>query len=1351
MMQSFLKVLGESKKDILNYPDTETPLDPVLTKMEPWPSLFFILDDQNQRRYFGRGEMVNGRTVRDQERLRWGAQSKGGIDSQPPMRKHGWKLFRIFINHRLYKLDEESLLDFFVDETCRTLLLVGSGGSPQKAGGSSHNIPSVHVKEKIIGRMSHDQTLNHMNRTMIEAAMNNRCISIWLGAETYNYIRKMKKVAHLSLPYMNKEDFYHLGYFEVKSHHSSEPRTIESINNDRLRLLEQSHISIDIQQQMKKRWAEGHVLLIRCTLLDDELLDCLPMMCSKKKMLVSRRALRQIIVLDTPQNKVLIKCERWHLSSALGLEKSDISTEDNVSLLKFPISRDHVRDEHMLSATFRDELNSTPVFTPLPTQQFRAVMQNQIPKIFHSHDNFDYHEIRRSASKLEWTADSAYKALVHLLSSKEKLKLITLLNKDIGNKGDTNESVSQEQGQGNPYVNVRKDEEYVLGIWQNGNGGLGACDALAGCKHPTGQIRKKYQCKECKRQLHPSIFGCSETIGEDEDGPVRCKDGCYSGVNTAEKMHDESELGDETDARVERNLTLKQPVNFLSAGSLENKPSDISSIRDVICVPPGNNEHQVYNALEVEYTPDDAEHTDTMVERIKYINELIVDNAAFLEEQLMRPLSLKTKVAMKDIAQMMPFVSAACNARALGKSIIQNDHNKAYEAHPLQARSLSCCLQNHPLGHPNPVMDPICVYSRIGKLIEKSRLGDSVVTFPVPDIYTEEFSDDCLKALLLSFVGRPQFLNSFWGELDNNRMLPGHRDAETLRLHIENIQKTGIKVSQIFTTQYNVQEELKSYPTFLAFVDSYSRDHNSFFQQRVITPAKYKEGMGCMERRLFLDNWVELIGTCIPGGTSRNNSLLFHVYKAMTSLECLYGVLFSEESLHSLPVGYGAKECWDNIDLDSILDFGDTTRNVKHLINIIQKVIPQVSCWLESSMEKESTDETAISITEFATTAQNNGNAEEPGVTITASHDTEHASLIGGDGIRRTGKQVEDNFRDTNDEKTHTILNNHYWDNLLKGLLTLQSESEMVESECNVIEDAVKAIHKMIQWEEALLKKDETEQVKSYWDQIMTNTQSIIVMEHYHALDDWELKCMLIEKNDKGDLIDMVTKQPVGVKVIDITYCEGFRNLKLLTDASLISVYPTLDKPWTHPLKNQTEEFQLTNDTNLYTVIQNGHQAFCENAGYSMDWDEIKKWPPDVFLVDFEKRKKADPTYTEVEGLLIHRVRASKKRKWRGARKSYPAKQKPLKKKTQSSRKPVASINRYGRRLPVTRKEDEYSDCCSKSDSDTTDADDNEDTCSLPDNVSHTGYSNQPTVRTPGVTNSYSLRRVITRPSRYSS
>jgi hypothetical protein len=231
VMESLNKLLSTTTNE--DTQDNHSLKDPLLSNLEPSPSLFFLLDEEGNRRYLGRGEIIYGKLVRDQERIRWGAQSKGGIDSKPSMRKHGWKLFRVFINHRLYKLDEESLIHFLGDTNCRSLLLIGSGGSPQKAGGSSHNIPSIHREERIIGSMSHDQRMNHMNQTMIEAAMNNQCISIWLGAETYNYLQMRKELASVNLPEMNDDDFYHLGYFEVGAYFSSQPKTLKELQKER--------------------------------------------------------------------------------------------------------------------------------------------------------------------------------------------------------------------------------------------------------------------------------------------------------------------------------------------------------------------------------------------------------------------------------------------------------------------------------------------------------------------------------------------------------------------------------------------------------------------------------------------------------------------------------------------------------------------------------------------------------------------------------------------------------------------------------------------------------------------------------------------------------------------------------------------------------------------------------------------------------------------------------------------------------------------------------------------------------------------------------------------------------------
>ena len=52
----------------------------------------------------------------------------------------------------------------------------------------------------------------------------------------------------------------------------------------------------------------------------------------------------------------------------------------------------------------------------------------------------------------------------------------------------------------------------------------GRCSLGEGCKFPLGELRPRYKCIHCHRQLHPSSMGCSES--PEEDGRVRCKGGC---------------------------------------------------------------------------------------------------------------------------------------------------------------------------------------------------------------------------------------------------------------------------------------------------------------------------------------------------------------------------------------------------------------------------------------------------------------------------------------------------------------------------------------------------------------------------------------------------------------------------------------------------------------------------------------------------------------------------------------------------------------------------------------------------------------------------------------------------------
>jgi hypothetical protein len=207
-----------------------------------------------------------------------------------------------------------------------------------------------------------------------------------------------------------------------------------------------------------------------------------------------------------------------------------------------------------------------------------------------------------------------------------------------------------------------------------------------------------------------------------------------------------------------------------------------------------------------------------------------------------------------------------------------------------------------------------------------------------------------------------------------------------------------------------------------------------------------------------------------------------------------------------------------------------------------------------------------------------------------------------------------------------------------------------------------------------------------------------------------------------------------------------------LTDASLISVYPTLDKPWTHPLKNQKSELDITNDTKLHGVIEIGHSKFCDNAGYSMDWDGIKKWPPDVFLVDFEKRKKVDPGYTEVERIPLRRVRATKRGRSRVTKKNGSVGKVLPNKRRRGAQKPVKDVRSSRKRLPFTKQtSDEESSSGDIVCSDSSDDGDSDGGDSISNRGSDDEKQDSTNIRMNIDDSGYQLRSVINRPLRYKS
>jgi hypothetical protein len=971
---------------------------------------------------------------------------------------------------------------------------------------------------------------------------------------------------------------------------------LKEIQREFLSVVEQN-IPIDIQKQRMKRWSECHAVVIRCTLLPDDLLDCLPMMCSQKKRLVSKRPLRQIVVLDRPKMKVQIKCHREDLSQKLCLQEKASDGADSEDRV-VPIGIDDLLEEHMKSPHLWDESHSIEIFNPKDHEKSVAIIDHCIHKQFDTEDSFLQYDVQRRASSITWTAEMVYKTFGCILSSDQKRDLIQLLQKDI-----SQENLPTENDGGDELSHGNDSDTSIL----------------------------------------------HQVIADRE-----------------QDIHQEKDTEEEAPTCLEQFIDTSRPsIEIINNQSSIQEVMELSKESESNDVDERTTESVIQNTDRLEETvheyEDDAPYTREDIQNIKAeVRDLLLDYSAQLEKQLQTPLQMHSKVSMNDIAHMMPFISEAANARALGLSKIYNPSLKYEEAHPLQARSLSCCLQTHPIGHANWIMDPISVYSQVGKILNNSVDTDSnITTFPTPQLSSVEFSNDCLQGLLLSFVCRPQFLNSYYKMDPDHRLLPENSDISRLVEHIERIESTGIKPTQIFTTQYDIQEELASFSTFREFIRKYSEVHQSSFYHSVIELAqKQVAGQTILDRKLVLENWMKLVLECIPGGSSRKNQLLFHVYKAMTSVESLYGLVFGDETLDSLPIGYGAKECWDNIDLEELMNFKTKEKNIVHLPRVIDYIITYVLPHLQHLGE-----------TDVEEHNQSPDQEEDPPNNQTR--------------FEQQDKDPIDTIPAKNLDSSNTrFLEESYW----KSLHTEISNLDLQTGNDNSYEDLFQRIKRdvlnVIQLESSNTTHAKKE-IPVFWDQIMTETQSYIVMEHYRSLDDWELTCMLLRKDDNGDLIDVVTEQPMGVRLIDVTFCEGFRNLKLLSDASLISVYPVLDKPWTHPLKNQNSALDMDTDLKLHSSVKNAHTVYKDNVGYSMNWNEIKIWPPDIFLVPFEKLKKTDPNYEEIETS----PRSKRKTRPKPSTKSKRTKSNPGLHRPQPS-----TTTRKRRRLPIRRREEEEED-----------------------------------------------------------
>jgi hypothetical protein len=149
-------------------------------------------------------------------------------------------------------------------------------------------------------------------------------------------------------------------------------------------------------------------------------------------------------------------------------------------------------------------------------------------------------------------------------------------------------------------------------------------------------------------------------------------------------------------------------------------------------------------------------------------------------------------------------------------------------------------------------------------------------------------------------------------------------------------------------------------------------------------------------------------------------------------------------------------------------------------------------------------------------------------------------------------------------------------------------------------------------------RKGKKKQKPRYWDEVMTKTEAKNMMDRIKQLSDWQLKCMLMTRNNHGEIIDMITKEPVGYRAIDVFFCECYRVIKKRSRTYNISAIPRLDLSYGHPFKFSNNKLSMSIDIRFQRLTKAAHDVFKKWCGYSQEWSEIKQIPPSVFCTDSE-------------------------------------------------------------------------------------------------------------------------------------
>jgi hypothetical protein len=150
-------------------------------------------------------------------------------------------------------------------------------------------------------------------------------------------------------------------------------------------------------------------------------------------------------------------------------------------------------------------------------------------------------------------------------------------------------------------------------------------------------------------------------------------------------------------------------------------------------------------------------------------------------------------------------------------------------------------------------------------------------------------------------------------------------------------------------------------------------------------------------------------------------------------------------------------------------------------------------------------------------------------------------------------------------------------------------------------EEKIKQEHAYLQEK----RKGKKKQKSRYWDEVMTKTEAANMMDRIKQLSDWQLECMLMTRNNQGKIIDMITKEPVGYRAIDVFFCECYRVLKKRSRTYNISAIPRLDLSYGHPFKLSNNKLCMSIDQRFQRLVEAGHDVFEKWCGYSQEWSLV--------------------------------------------------------------------------------------------------------------------------------------------------